>query len=267
MQEIHGVHPHQFMHSPMPVVLPVVGDHASFCTIFNNARVTDGNTIGITANVFQHLVDTFGWWTAIYNPSLLKALLANNLWNDNLLLTQTRREHGHELGPEHLAQRLHWKKEIPGILGASLQMMPHTIFIHTATCYDAVDVRMVEEVGAPCMEYACHSPLQPMALIELPQGVPCGTEHAGVEQPLMQHGYRMQAVRNGEDHVEVLHARHHLFLAHLYPHLAFLVLALGTMTVSAAVVADMDVATLGADLHMPPNALVRQTDIAEKDLK
>lgn len=267
MQEIHGVHPHQFMHSPMSVVLPVVGDHASFCTIFNNARVTDGNTIGITANVFQHLVDTFGWWTAIYNPSLLKALLANNLWNDNLLLTQTRREHGHELGPEHLAQRLHWKKEIPGILGASLQMMPHTIFIHTATCYDAVDVRMVEEVGAPCMEYARHSPLQPMALIELPQGVPCGTEHAGVEQPLMQHGYRMQAVRNGEDHVEVLHARHHLFLAHLYPHLAFLVLALGTMTVSAAVVADMDVATLGADLHMPPNALVRQTDIAEKDLK
>lgn len=146
-------------------------------------------------------------------------------------------------------------------------MMPHTIFIHTATCYDAVDVRMVEEVGAPCMEYARHSPLQPMALIELPQGVPCGTEHAGVEQPLMQHGYRMQAVRNGEDHVEVLHARHHLFLAHLYPHLTFLVLALGTMTVSAAVVADMDVATLGADLHMPPNALVRQTDIAEKDLK
>lgn len=109
---------------------------------------------------------------------------------------------------------------------------------------------MVEEVGAPCMEYARHSPLQPMALIELPQGVPCGTEHAGVEQPLVRHSYWMQAVRNGEDHVEVLHARHHLFLAHLYLHLAFLVLALGTMTVSAAVVADMDIATLGADLHM-----------------
>lgn len=168
----------------------------------------------------------------------------------NLLLTQTGRKHGHELGPEHLAQCLHWKKEIPGILGASLQMMPHTILIHTATSYDAVDVRMVEEVGAPCMKYARHSPLQPMALIELPQGVPCGTEHAGVEQLLMRHGYWMQAVGNGEDHMEVLHARHHLFFAHLYPYLTLLVLALGAMTVSAAVVADMDVATLGADLHM-----------------
>lgn len=104
------------------------------------------------------------WWTAIYNPSLLKALLTDILWNDNRLLTQTRREHGHELGSEHLAQCLHWKKEIPGILGASLQMMPHTILIHTATCYDAVDVRMVEEVGTPCMEYARHSPMQPMTL-------------------------------------------------------------------------------------------------------
>ena len=56
--------------------------------------------------MYSNLVDTLGRWTAIYNPSLLKALLANNLWNDNLLLTQTRREHGHELGSEHLAQ--HW---------------------------------------------------------------------------------------------------------------------------------------------------------------
>lgn len=189
MQEIYGVHSHLFMHSPMSVVLPVVSDHARLCAIINNTKVADGNTIGITADVFLHLVATLGWWTAIYNPSLLKALLTDILWNDNCLLTQTRREHGHELGPEHLAQCLHWKKKIPGILGASLQMMPHTILIHTATCYDAVDVRMVEEVGTPCMKYARHSPMQPMTLIELPQGVPCDTEHAGVEQPLVRHGY------------------------------------------------------------------------------
>lgn len=56
MQEIYGVHPHLFMHSPMSVVLPVVSDHARLCAIINNTRVADGNTIGITAEVFQHLV-------------------------------------------------------------------------------------------------------------------------------------------------------------------------------------------------------------------
>lgn len=67
MQEIYGVHPHLFMHSPMSVVLPVVSDHARLCAIINNTRVADGNTIGITADVFQHLFDPLGWWTAIYN--------------------------------------------------------------------------------------------------------------------------------------------------------------------------------------------------------
>ena len=66
----------------------------------------------------------------------------------------------------------------------------------------------------------------------------------------MGHGYRMQAVRNSKYHMEVFHSGYYLLLAHLYPYLTLPVLTLGAMAVTAAVVADMYLATLGAHLDM-----------------
>jgi hypothetical protein len=60
----------------------------------------------------------------------------------------------------------------------------------------------------------------------------------------------MQTVGQCEDDMEVL-GGDDFFPAELNPLLALLVLALGTMTVSAAVVADMDVPTFRAYLDMP----------------
>jgi hypothetical protein len=60
----------------------------------------------------------------------------------------------------------------------------------------------------------------------------------------------MQTVRHGEYDMEVFY-RENLFPAELNPLLTLLLLALGTMTVSATVVADMDVPTFRAYLDMP----------------
>jgi len=68
---------------------------------------------------------------------------------------------------------------------------------------------------------------------------------------LTGHSYRVQAVGHGEHHVEVLHARQHLFPAHLHPQGALLVLALGAVAVAAAVVAHMHLAALRTHLDMP----------------
>jgi len=60
----------------------------------------------------------------------------------------------------------------------------------------------------------------------------------------------MQTVRQRENDMEVPD-RDDFFPAELNPLLTILLLALGTMTVSAAVVADMYVPTFGTHLYMP----------------
>ena len=78
---------------------------------------------------------------------------------------------------------------------------------------------------------------------------PGGLEHAIVEGSLMGHGYRMQAIRHREHHMEVLRW-YNLLPAESNPLLSFLVLALRAMAVTAAVVADLYLPAFGAHLHM-----------------
>lgn len=61
----------------------------------------------------------------------------------------------------------------------------------------------------------------------------------------------MQTVWNGEHYMEVFHSRQYLLLAHLDPFLAFLVLALGAVAVTATVIAHVYLATLWTDLQGP----------------
>ena len=81
------------------------------------------------------------------------------------------------------------------------------------------------------------------------QNVEIRFEHTVVELPLMSHCNRMQARRHRENDMEVLH-RDNLFPAELYPLLTFLVLTLGTMSVTTAVVADMHIPAFGTHLYM-----------------
>ena len=60
----------------------------------------------------------------------------------------------------------------------------------------------------------------------------------------------MQTVRHGEYDMEVL-GRDNLFPAELNPLFTLLVLTLGAMPVTAAVIADMNIATLWTNLNMP----------------
>lgn len=60
----------------------------------------------------------------------------------------------------------------------------------------------------------------------------------------------MKTVGYGEYDMEVFYSRHNLLLAHLNPDLTLLVLTLGAMAVTAAVVADMYLAALRAYLDV-----------------
>jgi hypothetical protein len=143
---------------------------------------------------------------------------------------------------------MHGKEEVT--VFTALEMMPNAMLIYPASRHNAVNVRMVEQIRTPRMEYGSHSGRQSFISSKSIDGSPCGLEHTVVEDTLIGHCERMQTCRHREDDMEVL-GRDDLFPAEINPFLALLVLALGTMPVSAAVIADTDIPTLRADLHMP----------------
>lgn len=142
---------------------------------------------------------------------------------------------------------MHGKKEVTFF--ATVEMMPHTEFVHPATRHNAVNVRMVEQIGTPRMKDGGHAGTQSLIACKGGDGVPCGLEHAIVEGSLMVNGYRTQAIRHREYHMEIL-LGNNLLPAERNPLLTLLVLTLGAMTVTATVVAYLDFAALGTYLHM-----------------
>lgn len=100
------------------------------------------------------------------------------------------------------------------------------------------------------MKDAGHASLQFPCVEKLLQRSPSGTEHTAVEQCLAGYGDRMEAVGNGEYDMEVFYSRQNLLLAHPYPYLTLPVLALWTVAVTAAVVADMYPTALRTRLDM-----------------
>ena len=142
---------------------------------------------------------------------------------------------------------MHGKKEVTFF--ATVEMMPHTELVHPATRHNAVNVRMVEQIGTPRMKNGGHTGTQSLIACKGGDGAPCGLEHAIVEGCLMGHGNGMQAIRHREYHMEVL-SRYNLLPAERNPLLTLLVLTLGAMTVTATVVAYLDFSALGTYLHM-----------------
>jgi hypothetical protein len=99
------------------------------------------------------------------------------------------------------------------------------------------------------MEDGCHSSEESFIGSKCINGTPGGLEHTVVEDTLMSHSNRMQTIRHREYDMEVLD-RDNLFPAELNPLLTLLVLALGTMSVTTAVIADMHIPALGTHLDM-----------------
>ena len=133
---------------------------------------------------------------------------------------------------------------------APLEMMPNTMLVYPTTRHNTVNVRMVEQIRAPRMENGRHTDEQTLFLGKSLDGSPCSLEHTVVEDALMSHRDGMKTCRQREDDMEVFH-RDNLFPAAVNPFLSLLVLTLGTMTVTTAVIADMHIPAFGTNLDMP----------------
>lgn len=133
---------------------------------------------------------------------------------------------------------------------ATLEMKPNAALVYPTTRHNAVNVRMVEQIRSPRMENGSHTCKQALILGKSLDGSPCSLEHTVVEDSLIGHCDGMKTCRQREDNVKVLH-RDNLFPAAVNPFLSLLVLTLGTMPVTTAVVADMHIPALRTHLDMP----------------
>ena len=228
------------------VILVVIG--YGFVSHVQNPGVGDGHTIGIPPDVFKDLIDSFCRRLRIDNPRRIFTLPPYFLADDDIFLLESPSEQGHEPAVEFVTHGTNGKQEVAAL--TSLEMMPRTAFIHSAARYDAVNMRMVEQIGSPGVEDGCHASVKSLPGSKRINGSPCSLEHTVVKDTLVGHCNGMQAIRHCEYDMEVL-GRDNLFPSKVNPLLSLLVLALGTMTVTTAVVADMHIPTLGTYLHMP----------------
>ena len=246
IKECIDVHGHDSMLAALLVYLVVIRDMS--VSNIEYPGISNGHAVGIAPDVLEHLSDSLGRWLGMYDPVLVEALLAYSLGDGNLLLLHSAGQQAHETSPELTAHGGHRKEE--RCTSAAMNLMPNASCINASARYNAVDMWMVKKIRSPRVEDGSHASLKPHLGSKCINSAPCSLEHTVVELPLVSHRYRMQTVRQRENDMEVPD-RDDFLPAELNPLLTLLLLALGTMTVSAAVVADMYVPTFGTYLYMP----------------
>jgi len=246
IKECIDVHGHDSMLAALLVYLVVIRDMS--VSNIEYPGISDGHAVGIAPDVFEHLTDSLSRRLGIYDPVFVEALLAGGLRDKKSLLLQPACQQIHETPTELTAHGSDGEEK----RGASTAMylMPYAISVNSSAGYNAVDMGVVKKVRSPRVEDGSHASLKPHLGSKCINSAPCSLEHTVVELPLVSHRYRMQTVRQRENDMEVPD-RDDFFPAELNPLLTILLLALGTMTVSAAVVADMYVPTFGTHLYMP----------------
>ena len=246
IKECIDVHGHDSMLAALLVYLVVIRDMS--VSNIEYPGISDGHAVGIAPDVLEHLSDSLGRGLGMDDPVLVEALLAYSMGDGNFLLLQPFGQQTHEASPELTAHGGHRKEE--RCTSAAMNLMPNARCINASTGYNAVDMSVEKEIRSPRVEDGCHAGLESFVGSESVNSAPCGLEHTVVELPLVSHCDRVQTVGQRENDMEVPD-RDDFFPAELNPLLTLLLLALGTMAVSAAVVADMYVPTFGTYLYMP----------------
>lgn len=245
VEESIDVHGHDGMPAPFPVILVVIRD--SSASDFKYPGVGDGHAIGIAPDVFEHLVHPLCRWLGMYDPVRVETLPAGGLWDGKPLLLQPACQQAHETAAELTAHGSDREEE--GRTPAAMNLMPYAVRVNASTWYDAMNVRVVKKIRAPRVKDGCHACLKPLPGSEGVNSAPCSLEHTVVELALMRHGKRMQTGGQRENDMEVS-GRDDFFSAEVNPLLPLLVLALGTVAVTAAVVTDSDIPAFGTGLYM-----------------
>ena len=250
IQEIQDIHGHNPMFATIPVHFVVVRDLG--IVHVENPGIGDGDPEGISGDVFEHQIDAFGRRSGVDDPVLVKALFSDVLFNDQIQFLESCGNQCHEPSPELSAQGSHGKQEVTVL--TPLEDLPSSRVVNSPSRHNTMDMWMVEEIGTPGMENGSHSAPDSFMMSEGLDGLPGGLEHGIVEDGLMCHRKGIETGRERKDDMKVFR-RDDLFLAKIDPLFPLLVLALGAMSVTAAVVADFQFPALWTRLDMSTQSL------------
>ena len=184
----------------------------------------------------------------MYDPVLVEALLAYSLRDGNTFFLQSAGQQTHETSSELSAHGGYGKEKRR--TPATMERMPYAIDVNASARYNAVDMGVVKKIRSPRVENGCHARMESLLCSKSVNSAPSSLEHTAVELPLIGHCNGMQTRRHREYDMEVLD-RDNLFPAELNPLLTLILLTLGTMSVTTAVIADMHIPALGSHLDMP----------------
>ena len=239
------IHSHYAMLTSLSVILVVIGYF--IIRDFQYSGVGDSHSVGIAGDILEHLTDSLCRRSGIDHPVLVKAELPGSVVNGYTDVLESSGQQCHESSPEPWTHGCYRKEEVAPF--ASSEMMPYTGLVRSTTRHNAVKMRVIEEIGTPCMEDGRHACADSLTFCKDLERVPSRLEHAVVENGLMSHCYRMQRCRHSEDDVEVLR-RDNLFPSESDPLFALFVLTLGAMTIPATVVTDLHLTALRTRFYM-----------------
>jgi len=194
--------------------------------------VAYGDLMGIPAQVFDHLGRAIKRPLAVYYPVLCKKGIIE-IRRQIEPFSQAR----NEPGPEHLGHGLNREQVFP----PAARILPLAPGRDPATGDDAVQMRMERQVLAPGVQDGDHTGIRPEelgAVPKVPDHGPRRPEKQAVHFPGRVQAGPVQLMGQGEHYMEVRYVQQ-LFLPRPYPRFPLMALALGTMPVTATVIAQV----------------------------
>lgn len=147
--------------------------------------------------------------------------------------------------PEKLRQRFNGKQKI----AIYLAVFPLSAFTEASSRYNIVQVRMQTQLLSPSMQNRYDSHLYFFGFAKALKGFLSSFKQSVVHHFRLVYGQRINARRQGENHVEVWH-RQKLGSSGLYPIFPFIALAFWTMSIAARIVTDTQIATTITSINM-----------------
>lgn len=240
-EELNSVERHGFL-TVIPVIAPSEGN--SMIVDVKQPMVGDSNLVGVPSEVFNHRGRTGKGFFGIDHPIMLPGCL-----NAISLLRICLAKPGGELSPENPGKRFNGEEENPSILRYG-DTFPLTFPTDAATRNDAMDVGMQREVLSPGMEHRDHTAFSMQTGEEkLVHGILHRTEQKIIHSGGVGQKEWVKFIRHSKDNMEIGNREQILFTLP-DPCFALGVLALGAMTVAAAVVAYADMTAGVAPVYM-----------------
>jgi hypothetical protein len=200
--------------------------------------------MSVPAQVINYLLRPGKWLLGVNNP---RGFVQST--NKLIFLRQILLQSIYKLTPKDLGEVLYPEQKHFAILRGTY-LSPLTPVIDPSSGNNTMDMRVQAKVLSPCMQYGYHARFcMQLCVRELRYSLPYTGKQQVIKICRMLKKQTIQCIRYCKNNMKVWD-RKQILLTVLNPCFSLSILALGTMTVTARVVTDADMAALIAFINM-----------------